>query len=161
MSKESAGILVYRFRGETLEVFLVHPGGPFWLHRDLGAWSIPKGIPENTEDLLAAAKREFEEETGLKLAEGNFIRLSPVVSGSGKTIHAWATEGDYDARSVTSNTFPLEWPPKSGKRCEFPEVDRAAWYSIEEAEKKLNAAQVPLVLELEAILFPKKSGSNP
>jgi len=154
MPKVSAGILLYRKKDDVPEVFLVHPGGPFWAGKDLGAWSIPKGLPEKGEDLLAAAQREFQEETGFSLS-GKFIPLSPVTAYRGKEIHAWAVEGDADPGKMSSNTFTMEWPPKSGKQQEFPEADRAGWFTIEEAKKKINKGQVRLLEELVKVLAEK------
>jgi predicted NUDIX family NTP pyrophosphohydrolase len=151
MSKQSAGILLYKTTGQTHQVFLVHPGGPFFKNKDEGAWSIPKGEFFDDEDALLAAKREFQEETGSAI-NGDFIQLKPVKLKSGKTIHAWALQSDINAESITSNTFQIEWPPASGKMQSFPEVDRAAWFTISEAEVKLNPAQVALALELQALL---------
>lgn len=145
--KLSAGLLLYRRRGDVLEVFLVHPGGPFWAKKDLGAWSIPKGELAEGEDPLAAAKREFTEETGFPI-EGEFRPLKPLRQPSGKTVAAWAVEGDCDPAELRSNTFEMEWPPKSGKRQAFPEVDRAAWFSIEEARERILAGQAPFLDEL-------------
>lgn len=151
MAKLSAGLLLYRF-GENgkIEVLLVHPGGPFWAKKDLGAWSIPKGLIAQEEDPLEAARREFGEETGF-VASGRFIRLAPVKVHT-KIIEAWAVEGDCDAGSIRSNTFTTEWPPKSGRQQEFPEVDRAAWFGIEEARIKINRGQEPLLEELRRLL---------
>lgn len=146
--KTSAGILLYRRRGDALEVFLVHPGGPFWAKKDLGAWSVPKGELAEGEDPLAAAKREFTEETGFPIA-GDFRPLQPLRQPSGKTVVAWAVEGDCDPAELRSNTFELEWPPKSGKRQAFPEVDRAAWFPLEEARNRILAGQAPFLDELE------------
>src|SRR5512140_3326658 len=129
MAKMSAGLLMYRFRNRHPEVFLVHPGGPFWSKKDLGAWSIPKGEYESDEEPLEAAKREFREETGLE-AQGDFTELTPVKQKGGKVVSAWAFKGDCNPESVRSNRFPLEWPPMSGKLVEFPEIDRAAWFAI-------------------------------
>lgn len=134
-----------------LQVFLVHPGGPLWAKKDLGAWSIPKGEIDPDEDPLSAAEREFEEETGLNIS-GRYIQLSPVKLKSGKTVQAWAVEGDCNPEAVRSNTFSMEWPPKSGRQQEFPEVDRAAWFAMGEAKEKINKGQVPLIAELEEIL---------
>ena len=150
MANQSAGILLYRMKNNRLEIFLVHPGGPFWQKKDLGAWTIPKG-EFATEDPLTAAKREFEEETGERLY-GNFIELTPIKQKAGKTIFAWAVEGDINASTISSNTFIIEWPPKSGKRKEFAEVDRADWFSVEEAQQKINPAQTALITELQARL---------
>jgi len=140
----SAGILLYRLRATGPEVFLVHPGGPFWARRDLGAWSVPKGEAGDGEDLLEAAKREFFEETGGRV-EGEFIQLAPLRQRSGKVVHAWAVEGDLDASSITSNTFAIEWPPRSGKSRMFPEVDRAGWFTLPEAREKLLPGQRPFL----------------
>lgn len=151
MAKQSAGILLYRTTGQVHQVFLVHPGGPFFKNKDEGAWSIPKGEFLDDEEALVAAKREFKEETGLSV-DGDFIKLKSVKLKSGKTIHAWALEGDIDPEAIASNVFEIEWPPASGKMQAFPEVDRAGWFSINEAEIKLNPAQVHLILELQALL---------
>jgi predicted NUDIX family NTP pyrophosphohydrolase len=145
--KMSAGILLYRLAANGCEVFLVHPGGPFWAKRDLGAWSVPKGEIGADEDLLEAAKREFFEETGQRI-DGDFIELEPVRQASGKAVHAWAVEGDIDAASIASNTFSIEWPPKSGKTREFPEVDRAEWFPLAAAREKILAGQRPLLDQL-------------
>ncbi len=139
---------MYRCRGTVLEVLLVHPGGPYWAKKDAGAWTIPKGEIEPLEDALAAAKREFEEETGVK-PEGPFRPLPSVKLRSGKTVHAWAFEGDCDAGMVKSNSFRMEWPPRSGKEQEFPEVDRAGWFPIEEAKEKILPAQLGFLEGLE------------
>lgn len=151
MAKRSAGVLVFRRVSGRLEVLLVHPGGPFWAKKDAGAWSIPKGEIDDGEDPLQAAKRELEEETGLKV-EGEFIPLAPIRQRGGKLVLAWAVEGDCDAAAIRSNVFSMEWPPRSGRFADFPEVDRAAWFSIPEARTKLLPAQVPIVEELEARL---------
>jgi len=141
MVKNSAGILMYRFREGSLEVFLVHPGGPFWAKKDEGAWSIPKGeFDIDTEAPLEAAKREFEEETGYAIA-GEFIPLDNLKQSSMKIVHAWAIAGDCDAAKIKSNTFAMEWPPRSGKQQEFPEVDRAEWFDIETAKIKILKGQ--------------------
>jgi predicted NUDIX family NTP pyrophosphohydrolase len=140
MKRTSAGLLMFRRRGSTVEFLLVHPGGPFWKNKDVGAWSIPKGEYKEGEQALAAAKREFEEETGI--APGSeFFALGEVKQSGGKIVTAWAFEGDCDAHAIQSNTFSIEWPPKSGKMREFPEVDRAAWFPIEAARKKILTAQ--------------------
>jgi predicted NUDIX family NTP pyrophosphohydrolase len=144
---KSAGILLYRYRGAVVEFFIVHPGGPFWKNKDEGAWSIPKGEFLDDEDPLRAAQREFEEETGIRV-EGDFIALAPVRQRSGKIVHAWGLHADIDAAAIRSNTFPLEWPPKSKKFIEVPEVDRAGWFSFEEAKVKLNVGQVSILEEL-------------
>jgi predicted NUDIX family NTP pyrophosphohydrolase len=148
MPKVSAGLLLYRFRDGRLQVLLVHPGGPFFRNKDLGAWSIPKGEPDEGEPLLDAAKREFREETGF-VVDGKYLELTPVKQKAGKAVHAWALEGDCDPAALRSNTFPLEWPPRSGKRVEFPEVDRAEFFGLEMAREKINPAQGALLDELE------------
>ena len=145
--KNSAGILLHRLRGSRIEVFLVHPGGPFWAKKDAGAWSIPKGESEAGEDPLEAAKREFKEETGFAV-EGTFIALTPVKQPGGKVVYAWAVMGDCEAESIKSNTFSLEWPPRSGKRKEFPEVDRAGWFTPEVAREKISKGQLNFLEEL-------------
>jgi predicted NUDIX family NTP pyrophosphohydrolase len=147
MPKVSAGILLLRYRPAGVEVMLVHPGGPFWAKKDLGAWSIPKGLADEGEDLLVAAKREFLEETGM-VVDGEFLDLG-AHKQSGKTIAAWACEGDFDPAKLKSNTFSLEWPPRSGRIVEFPEVDQAAWYSIDEAFMKIHKGQKPIIAALE------------
>ncbi|MHB9072827.1 MAG: NUDIX domain-containing protein [Desulfobaccales bacterium] len=147
MSKHSAGLLLYRWRSGGLEVLLVHPGGPFWAGKDEGAWSIPKGEFNPPEDPLAAAYREFNEETSC-LAAGGVIPLTALKQPSAKLIQAWALEGDCDAGAIRSNTFTLEWPPRSGRRQEFPEVDRAAWFSLEVARKKIIKGQGGFLEEL-------------
>ena len=149
MPKGGAGLLMYRRSRGTLEVLLVHPGGPFWEKKDLGSWSIPKGEYEASEEALAAATREFQEETGL-VAGGPFTALTSIRQEGGKLVQAWAFEGDCDAESLKSTTFSLEWPPNSGRRREFPEVDRAGWFSIEEARRKILPAQADLLDELAA-----------
>ena len=147
MAKESAGILLYRLRKKQIEIFLVHPGGPFWLKKDEGAWSIPKGEIEVGEEPLNVAIREFNEETGQSIS-GKFIPLQPVKQKGGKTIVAWALEGDVDHEKIISNTFEMEWPPKSGKMKSFPEIDKAEWFSITEAKQKINPAQSGFIDEL-------------
>lgn len=149
----SAGLLLYRSRDRRIEVFLIHPGGPFWEKKDLGSWSIPKGLVEEDEDLLDAAKREFHEETGFR-ALGPFLPLSPVKLKSGKIVYAWAAEGDLDAGAMKSNTFTMEWPPRSGKQQTFPEADRGAWYSFDDAKTKINARQAALLEELRQKIMP-------
>jgi predicted NUDIX family NTP pyrophosphohydrolase len=141
MSKKiSAGILLYRVRDHIVEVFLVHPGGPYWARKDAGAWSIPKGEAADGADLLATAHAEFHEETGSRL-EGKTVPLAPLKQPGGKLVHAWAVRGDIDAASIRSNAFAIEWPPRSGKRREFPEVDRAGWFDLATARRKLLAGQ--------------------
>lgn len=147
MIKQSAGILLYRKVEGELQVFLVHPGGPFFKNKDDGVWSIPKGEFIDGEEALDAAKREFEEETGQKI-DGDFIELKPVTLKSGKKVYAWAVEGDIAHETIVSNVFEIEWPPKSGKKQRFPEIDRAAWVDADTAKLKMNAGQVGLVEEL-------------
>ena len=147
MPKTSAGILLFRNRPTGVEVLLVHPGGPFWAKKDEGAWSIPKGEAEAGEDLIACARREFAEETGLSV-DGEFIALGAFRQPSGKTVAAWALEGDFDPGALKSNTFELEWPPRSGKTAEFPEVDKAEWFDLESAERKILAGQRPILAAL-------------
>lgn len=147
-SKKSAGLLLFRFRPSGMEVLLGHMGGPFWQRKDEGAWSIPKGEFE-TEAPLDAALREFQEETGYK-PTGNFIELAPVRQPGGKTVYAWAVEFDCDAEKIKSNTFSMEWPKGSGTMCEFPEIDRAAWFPLAVARKKILKGQMALVDQLEA-----------
>jgi predicted NUDIX family NTP pyrophosphohydrolase len=144
MPKESAGILLYRQHGDTIEVFLVHPGGPFWKKKDEGAWTIPKGEPNAGEDKLATAIREFAEETGTTLA-GDFHALPPIKQVGGKWVHAWAIAGNLDPATLVSNEFEIEWPPRSGKRVRFPEVDRGAWFSLADAHDKINKGQATLL----------------
>lgn len=151
--KHSAGLLLYR-RRRDLEVFLVHPGGPFWAKKDSGAWTIPKGEIAESEDPLQAAKREFLEETGFQI-EGEFTGLDPIKQAGGKIVQAWAIEADCDAAQLQSNRFAIEWPPKSGKTREFPEVDRAGWFTVPEARTKILAGQVALIDQLIALLQNK------
>lgn len=151
MPKQSAGLLLYRRRSSSCEVLLVHPGGPFWARKDEAAWSIPKGLIEEDEQILAAAKREFAEETGFS-PTGNFIALGTFRQPSGKILHVWAVEGDFDPKSLRCNMFSLEWPPRSGRIRDFPEVDRAEWFSFEEAARKLVKGQRPLLKTLQARL---------
>ncbi|MDB5004798.1 MAG: hypothetical protein JWQ34_3023 [Mucilaginibacter sp.] len=153
ISKQSAGILLYRNINNYLEVFLVHPGGPFFKNKDEGAWSIPKGEYLEDEDPLIAAKREFFEETGMQIIDGDFIKLQPVKLKSGKVVSAWAVEGDIDAENIQSNVFEMEWPPRTGKMARFAEVDRAAWFEAEVAKIKINPAQVALIDELESVVL--------
>ena len=145
--RKSAGILLFRKRNTKLEVFLIHPGGPFWKGKEKGAWSIPKGEFTEEEDALTAAKREFAEETGSPV-KGDFIPLNPVLQKAGKMVYAWAVEGDIDPDSIVSNTFRQEWPYKSGKWQVFPEVDKAAWFSTDTAREMINVAQAGLISEL-------------
>ena len=147
MPKQSAGLLMFRLQHGQLEVFLAHMGGPFWATKDQGAWSIPKGEFPEGEEPLAAAQREFTEETGCR-AEGPFIPLTPITQRGGKRVYAWAVEGDCDPAQLRSNTFSIEWPPKSGKQQEFPEVDRAGWFTVPVALEKILTAQRELIVEL-------------
>jgi len=147
MSKKSAGLLLFRETAAGAEVLLVHPGGPFWARKDDGSWSIPKGEFSDDEEPLAAAKREFEEEVGPPPA-GDFIPLDPIRQPSGKLVLAWAVRADFDPSSLKSNTFSMEWPPKSGQHQEFPEVDRAAWFEVESARPKILKGQAPFLDQL-------------
>jgi predicted NUDIX family NTP pyrophosphohydrolase len=144
-SRRSAGLLLHRRRDGGLEVLLVHPGGPAWARRDIGAWSIPKGEYEPDEDALAAARREFAEELGKPPPDGEVVELGEVRQKSGKYVRAWSIDADFDASSITSNTFPFQWPPRSGKWIQIPEVDRAEWFRLDEAREKINPAQVALI----------------
>jgi len=147
MPKRSAGLLMFRRRGDGLHVLLVHPGGPFWKNKDLGAWTIPKGEHDAGEEALAAATREFREETGIE-PRGPFIQLTPVKQAGGKLVEAWAFEGDADAAAIRSNTFSIEWPRGSGRFQDFPEVDRAEWFALDDARRKILRGQAPLLEEL-------------
>ena len=148
MAKQSAGILCYRIKDMDTEVFLVHPGGPFWKNKDERAWSIPKGEFDHEEDAFHAALREFEEETGIKLT-GDFIQLEPVKQKSGKVVYTWAIRFDIDPSSMKSNLFTIEWPPGSGKQASFPETDKAAWFPLETARKKIVSGQDIIINELQ------------
>jgi predicted NUDIX family NTP pyrophosphohydrolase len=152
MAKLSAGIVLYRTKEGALEVFLVHPGGPFWKNKDLGSWSIPKGEYEPTEDALTVAQREFEEEVGCTVPPGNLVPLGEIKQPSGKVVTAWALEGDCAVEAVHSNTFTLEWPPKSGKLEEFPEVDRAEWFTYARANEKILPGQRGFLATLAKLL---------
>jgi predicted NUDIX family NTP pyrophosphohydrolase len=145
-SPVSAGLLAFR-RHSGLEVLLAHPGGPFWAKKDAGAWSIPKGLAEAGADLIETARREFTEETNL-VANGELIELKPVVQKSGKIVHAWAVEADFDLAGFASNTFEIEWPPKSGRRRAFPEIDRIGYFTMPAAAEKILTYQRPLLIEL-------------
>jgi predicted NUDIX family NTP pyrophosphohydrolase len=151
---KSAGILLYRFTDKLLEVLLVHPGGPFWAKKDSGAWSIPKGEFYDDEEPLTAAIREFMEETGMQI-KGDFIPLTPIRQKSGKFVYAFALEHDLDSSKIKSNIFTLEWPPKSGKQQEFPEIDKAEWFDVELGKKKINQYQAAFIKELEAKIKAK------
>jgi len=147
MPKQSAGILLFRRTGQGPEVLLVHPGGPFWSRRDDGAWTIPKGECQPGEEPLAAAMREFEEETGLR-PQGAFMALGSFRQSSAKTISVWAVEGKFDPARLRSNTFSMEWPPRSGRMQDFPEVDRAGWFTLEAAARKIHKGQAPILATL-------------
>jgi predicted NUDIX family NTP pyrophosphohydrolase len=149
--KRSAGILLYKLVDGEPRVLLVHPGGPYWAHKDAGAWTIPKGECEKSEELLAAAIREFGEETGMQ-PEGEFQPLGEIVQKSGKVVTAWACAGDFDTGKLASNFCEIEWPRRSGKRLSIPEVDRAEWFALDEAQAKMNPAQTPFLGRLAAIL---------
>jgi predicted NUDIX family NTP pyrophosphohydrolase len=155
MPRISAGLLMYRIQDGKLQVLLAHPGGPFFKNKDEGAWSIPKGEVEPNEDLLETARREFEEETGITPA-GPFIALSPVKQKGGKIVHAWAFKGDCDPSAIVSNTFTMEWPPRSGLQMEFPEIDRAEFFDLAAARRKLKAAQMALIEELEKFVMGER-----
>ena len=156
MPRVSAGLLMYRIQDGKLQVLLAHPGGPFFKNKDDGAWTIPKGELESGEDMLEAAKREFEEETGVT-PTGPFIELTPIKQKGGKIVHAWAFKGDCDPSAIVSNTFSMEWPPKSGRQMEFPEMDRADFYDVAGARQKIKATQMALVEELEKIVNAEAS----
>ena len=147
MSKKSAGILLYRTKNKIVEVLLVHPGGPFWIKKDAGAWTIPKGELNEDEEPFDAAVREMKEETGIIL-KGNSLELTPVKQKAGKLVYAWANEQDVDPSEIKSNEFEIEWPPKSGKKKLFPEIDKADWFDIKTAKEKINPGQLPLIEEL-------------
>jgi predicted NUDIX family NTP pyrophosphohydrolase len=151
MPRLSAGLLMYRIKDGAIQVLLAHPGGPYFVNKDDGDWSIPKGEPGPDEDLFLTAQREFEEETGLK-PTGPFVPLQPVKQKGGKIVHAWAFEGDCDPTTIHSNTFTMEWPPRSGQQMEFPEIDRAEFFDLATARRKVKAAQVGLIDELETIV---------
>ncbi|HEV2480826.1 MAG TPA: NUDIX domain-containing protein [Puia sp.] len=155
-SKQSAGILLYRRRSELLEVFLVHPGGPFWKNKEAGVWTIPKGEFTNDEPALDAAVREFREETGTTL-KGPFQPLSPIRQKGGKRVYAWASPGDLDPTTIVSNTFEIEWPRGSGKQVSFPEVDKGGWFSLGDARTMINPAQVGFLEELEETIDGRSS----
>jgi predicted NUDIX family NTP pyrophosphohydrolase len=148
MGKKSAGILLYRFKNKNIQVMLVHPGGPFWAKKDVGVWSIPKGEFDDDEDALVAAKREFEEELGKKVMAEKFMELEHVKSKSNKTIYAFAAQQDFDTTNIASNLCWVDWPPRSGKRIEIPEVDKAEWFDVETAKKKIIGYQLPLIDDL-------------
>jgi predicted NUDIX family NTP pyrophosphohydrolase len=149
MGTVSAGLLLFRYRDRRLEVLLAHPGGPFFAKKEDGVWTIPKGEPAPGEDLLAAARREFAEETGFR-PHGPFVRLPPVTQRGGKRVHAWAVEADWDPSTLVCNEFEIEWPPRSGRRRRFPEIDRAEWCSVEVARRRMNPAQLSWIDELQS-----------
>ena len=151
MGKQSAGLLVFRSTEDVTEVLLVHPGGPFYENKNDGAWSIPKGEYKDTEDMLEAACREFSEETGMSI-EGSFISLGNIKQKSGKTVHAWAVGGDIDVARLRSNTFTMEWPPRSGSMHEYPEVNKAEWFTMDAAKEKILPEQAEFLVRLEKIL---------
>ena len=154
MPRVSAGLLMYRIHDGKMQVLLTHPGGPFFKNKDEDSWTIPKGEIESAEDMLEAAKREFEEETGFK-PNGPFSALTPVRQKGGKIVHAWAFKGDCDPAKIVSNTFTMEWPPKSGQRMEFPEIDKADFFDVAAASRKIKAAQMALIEECQRIVFGK------
>jgi predicted NUDIX family NTP pyrophosphohydrolase len=151
-TRVSAGILLYRHRDDGLEVLLAHPGGPYFARKDDGHWTIPKGEVEPGEELMAVARREFTEEVGQPPPQGPAIDLASIVQKGGKVVHAWAIEGDLDPTTAVSNTVELEWPPRSGRRMAFPEIDRVAWFDLDEARRRIKATQVPLLDRLAAAL---------
>ena len=157
---QSAGVLLYRRVGEALEVLLVHPGGPFWARKDEGAWSIPKGEFDAPEPAADAARREFAEETGVTL-NGEFVALAPVRQPSGKIVHPFAVAGDLDPAAIASNTFELEWPPRSGRMQSFPEIDRAAWFTLDLARRKILKGQRPILDDFAARLEPGSEQKPP
>lgn len=154
MPRLSAGLLMYRIKDGAIQVLLAHPGGPYFRNKDDGDWSIPKGEPGPGEDLFVTAQREFEEETGLKPA-GTFVPLKPVKQKGGKIVHAWAFAGDCDPAAIHSNTFTMEWPPRSGQQQDFPEIDRAEFFDLDTARRKIKSGQVGLIDELENVLNGK------
>jgi len=149
--RQSAGLLLFRKKHTELEFFLVHPGGPFFVKKDIGVWSVPKGEFDDQEEPLHAAIREFEEEVGTRIS-GDFIALNPIVQKGGKKVLCWAVEGDLDPEKLVSNTFEMEWPPKSGKKQNFVEIDRGNWFNYEDAIKAIKDRQIPLLDELIAII---------
>jgi predicted NUDIX family NTP pyrophosphohydrolase len=155
MRRVSAGLLMYRLKDGHLQVFLAHPGGPLFRSKDDGAWTIPKGEVMPGEDLLDTARREFQEETGLTPV-APFLKLTPIRQKGGKLVHAWAFQGDCDPQTVVSNRFTMEWPPKSGRMTEFPEVDRAEFFSVDEACRKINPAQIAFIEECKRIVLGQR-----
>lgn len=160
MAAQSAGLLLYRQRGDAVEVFLAHPGGPFWKNRDEGVWTIPKGLIQPGEEPLAAACREFTEETGIA-PTGPFLPLGSIKQKGGKTVEAWAFAGDADPDAVRCNTFQMEWPPRSGKYIDVPEIDRCGWFDPQTAKIKLNAAQAEFIDRLLVMLAGEQDGTPP
>jgi predicted NUDIX family NTP pyrophosphohydrolase len=154
-AKQSAGLLLYRWGDAGLEFLLAHPGGPYWVRKDLGAWSIPKGEFLEDEPPLSAARREFAEEIGTRI-EAEALALTPLKQPSRKVIHAFAVEQDLNVDHITSNTFEIEWPPRSGNKAAFPEVDRAAWFGLDEAQKRIQPGQVPILEELVRLLKARR-----
>lgn len=150
MAKAAAGLLLFRRKSDGIEVLLVHPGGPLWMKKDEGAWSIPKGEIEAGEAPLRAAQREFEEELGSPVS-GDFIPLTQIRQASGKLVQAWAIEADFDPATLKSGTFSMEWPPRSGRQQHFPEIDRAEWFTLDDARRKINKAQVALLDQLSSL----------
>jgi predicted NUDIX family NTP pyrophosphohydrolase len=159
MPRTSAGLLMFRRRDGAVQVLLAHPGGPYFQNKDHGCWTIPKGEPNGDEDLFLTAQREFEEETGVKPI-GRFIRLKPITQKGGKVVHAWAVEQDCDPAGIQSNSFTIEWPPNSGRRMEFPEIDRAEFFDLETAKKKIRAGQDELIDELAVMLGNERFGPS-
>ncbi len=157
MTKESAGLLLSRERHGALEVLLVHPGGPFWAHRDEAAWSIPKGEIGAAEQPIDVARREFDEELGSPAPDGEWVALGTVRQPGGKVVHAWAARGDFDPEKMRSMTFEIEWPPRSGRRQSFPEVDRAAWFGLDQARRSILTGQRPFIDRLEGRLAESES----
>jgi predicted NUDIX family NTP pyrophosphohydrolase len=157
VAKQSAGLLLFRRKERGLEVFLVHPGGPLWAKEDLGAWSIPKGEYAHGEDPLAAARREFQEETGLPI-DGEFIALGTIRQAGGKLVSAWAVEGDCDPAKLTSNRFEMQWPPRSGRIAQFPEVDRGGWFTLNEAHERILPSQRPILERVEEKVGRQREG---
>jgi predicted NUDIX family NTP pyrophosphohydrolase len=151
MPKKSAGLLLYRHSTNGIEILLVHPGGPFWAKKDLHAWSIPKGEFDDSENALTAAKREFEEELGLTVPDVKLRPLEVVRTSGGKYIHCWIGDADVDVSNIRSNLFEMEWPPKSGERQSFPEVDRAEWFPLDDAEEKIHKGQRPLLRQVQGL----------
>jgi predicted NUDIX family NTP pyrophosphohydrolase len=153
--RTSAGILLWRDGGHGIEVLLAHPGGPLWAKKDHGHWTVPKGETEPDEELVDVARREFAEETGSEVPDGPLVALGEIRQKSGKLVHAWGARGDLDAAAAVSNTYEMEWPPRSGVIRRFPEIDRVEWFTIDEARSRLKAAQVPFLDRLEAAVFDR------